>query len=85
MIESPYRGVGPPLLAYVNSWRHAHPAPISRVVLPEMVADHWRAYWLHNHRAVWLISRATVAVADVTYHLRPRRHGRSGRVAQSWS
>ena len=89
VIESPYRSVVPPLLAYVDSWRHAHPEPICTVVLPELVADHWWAYWLHNHRAVWLksslLSRATVAVADVTYHLRPRRRGRSGPVAQSWS
>jgi hypothetical protein len=89
VIESPYRSVVPPLLAYVDSWRHAHPEPICTVVLPELVADHWWAYWLHNHRAVWLKSsllrRATVAVADVTYHLRPRRRGRSGPVAQSWS
>jgi hypothetical protein len=73
VIESPYRSVVPPLLAYVDSWRQAHPEPVCTVVLPEVVADHWWAYWLHNHRARWLkaalLRRSTVAVADVTYHL----------------
>ena len=72
VIESPYRSVVPPLLAYVDSWRQAHPEPVCTVVLPEVVADHWWAYWLHNHRARWLkaalLRRSTVAVADVTYH-----------------
>jgi amino acid transporter len=74
VIESPYRSVVPPLLAYVDGWRHAHPEPVCTVVLPEVVADHWWAYWLHNHRATWLkaalLRRSTVAVADVTYHMR---------------
>jgi amino acid transporter len=73
VIESPYRSVVPPLLAYVDSWRQAHPEPVCTVVLPEVVADHWWAYLLHNHRASWLkaalLRRSTVAVADVTYHL----------------
>ncbi len=41
VIESPYRSVVPPLLAYVDSWRQAHPEPVCTVVLPEVVADHW--------------------------------------------
>ena len=73
VLESPYRSIVPPLLAYVDSWRQAHPEPVCTVVLPEVVADHWWAYGLHNHRARWLkaalLGRSTVAVADVTYHL----------------
>lgn len=73
VIESPYRSVVPPLLAYIDSWRQVHPEPVCTVVLPELVADHWWAYWLHNHRAGWLkavlLRRSTVALADVTYHL----------------
>jgi amino acid transporter len=79
VIESPYRSVVPPLLAYVDSWRQAHPEPVCTVVLPEVMADHWWAYWLHNHRASWLkaalLRRSTVAVADVTYHLRGEHSG----------
>jgi amino acid transporter len=74
IIDSPYRSIVPPILAYVDSWRRAHPEPICTVVLPELVTVQWWAHWLHNHRAFWiktaLLSRATVAVADVTYHLR---------------
>ena len=72
VVESPFRSVVPPLLAYIDSWRHAHPEPRCTVVLPEFVSDRWWAYGLHNQRAFWLktalLARATVAVADVTYH-----------------
>ena len=73
VIESPYRSIVPPVLAYVDSWRKAHPEPACTVVLPELVTHRWWATWLHNHRAFWLkaalLSRSTVAVANVTYHL----------------
>lgn len=76
VIESPYRNVIPPLLAYIASWRREHPEPLCTVVLPELVVDRWWASWLHNHRAFWLkvglLSYPTVATADVTYHLRAR-------------
>jgi hypothetical protein len=79
VVESPYRSVVPPVLAYVDTWPKAHPVPICTVTLPELVGDRWWAYWLHNHRAFWLkaalLSRSTVAVADVTYHLPPRGDG----------
>lgn len=73
VIDSPYRAIVPPLLAYVDGWRQAHPQPLCTVVLPELVAHHWWALILNNQRAFWLkaalLNRATVAVADVTYHL----------------
>ena len=73
VIESPYRSIVPPVLAYVDSWRKAHPAPICTVVLPEIVVGTWWAPWLHNHREFWLkaalLGRPTIAVADVTFHL----------------
>jgi len=72
VIDSPYRAVVPPVLAYVDGWRQAHPVPMCTVVLPELVAHHWWTLILNNHRAFWLkaalLNRATVAVADVTYH-----------------
>jgi hypothetical protein len=49
------------------------PRKIGGVVLPELVAHNWWALILNNQRAFWLKAalpnRATVAVADVTYHL----------------
>jgi hypothetical protein len=73
VIDSPYRAVVPPLLAYVDGWRQAHPDPLCTVVLPELVANSWWSLILNNQRAFWLkaalLNRATVAVADVTYHL----------------
>lgn len=73
VIASPYRSVVPPVLAYVDGWRQAHAATLVTVVLPELVVHRWWAFGLHNHRAFWLkaalLTRATIAVADVTYHL----------------
>jgi amino acid transporter len=73
VIDSPYRAVVPPVLAYVDAWRRANPDPLCTVVLPELVAHHWWALILSNQRAFWLkaalLSRTTVAVADVTYQL----------------
>ncbi len=77
VIDSPYRSVVPPLLAYVDSWRRAHPEPACTVVVPELIVGTWSSIGLHNQRAFWLktalLGRETVAVADVTYHLRPGR------------
>ena len=73
MIESPYRAVVSPLLAYIDVWRQAHAEPLCTVVLPEFVGHGW-GIWLHNHRAFWLkvalLTRRGVAVADATYHMR---------------
>ncbi len=76
IIESPMRLIVEPLLAYVDTWRRAHPEPICTVVVPELYDARWWAVPLHNHRGLWLraalLVRQTVAVADVTFHLRYR-------------
>ncbi|MGH7910672.1 MAG: APC family permease [Candidatus Dormibacteraceae bacterium] len=76
IIESPARLVVEPVLAYVDTWRRSHPEPICTVVLPELFDGRWWAAPLHNHRALWLkaalLLRESVAVADVTFHLRHR-------------
>jgi amino acid transporter len=76
IIESPTRLIVEPVLAYVDTWRRAHPDPICTVVLPELYDARWWAGPLHNHRGLWLkaalLLRQTVAVADVTFHLRYR-------------
>jgi amino acid transporter len=72
-IDSPYRSVVPPLLAYVDAWRRSHPDPVCTVVLPELSDRRWWSWLLYDHRAFWikaaLLERATVATADVTYQL----------------
>jgi amino acid transporter len=73
VVESPYRSIIPPVLAYIDSWRKAHPEPICTVVLPEVVVEEYWALGLHNHRGFWLkaalLTRPTIAVADVTFHV----------------
>jgi hypothetical protein len=73
VIESPYRAVVPPLLAYILQWQRAHPGPICTAVIPELVDDPVRTLWLHNHRAFWLkaalLREPKVCVADVTLHI----------------
>jgi hypothetical protein len=76
IVESPTRLIVEPLLAYVDTWRRAHPDPVCTVVIPELYDARWWAAPLHNHRGLWLkaalLLRQTVAVADVTFHLRFR-------------
>jgi hypothetical protein len=73
IIESPTRLVVEPVLAYVDTWRHAHPEPVCTVVIPEL-HDAWWSTFLHNHRGLWLkaalLLRENVAVADMVFHLR---------------
>jgi hypothetical protein len=74
VIESPTRLVVEPLVAYVDTWRRAHPEPICTVVLPELIDGPWWAAPLHNHRALWLraalLDREHVAVASIPFQLR---------------
>jgi hypothetical protein len=73
VIESPYRAVVPPLLAYILQWQAAHPGPVCTAVIPELVDDPLWTLWLHNHRAFWLkaalLREPRVGVADVTLHV----------------
>ncbi|MDR0359743.1 MAG: APC family permease [bacterium] len=74
IIESPVRLIVEPVLAYIDTWRRAHPEPICTVVVPELYDARWWAAPLHNHRGLWLkaalLVRRSVAVADVNFHLR---------------
>ena len=76
IIESPYRSLVGPLLAYIDAMHLQHPGKTLTVVLPEMVPAHWWEQILHNQTALRLkaalLFRPGVVVADVPYHLRRR-------------
>jgi amino acid transporter len=77
IVESPYRSLVGPLLAYIDAM-HAHdPAKTLTVVLPEMIPAHWWEQVLHNQTALRLkaalLFRPGIVVADVPYHLSRRR------------
>ncbi len=76
IIESPYRSLLRPLLAYIDAVRQRHPQDILTVILPEFVVAHWWEYLLHNQMAVRLkaalLFRPGVAVMNLPQHLRDR-------------
>jgi hypothetical protein len=76
IIESPYRSLVGPLLAYIDAMHAQHPDKTLTVVLPEMVPAHWWEQVLHNQTALRLkaalLFRPGVVVADVPYHLKRR-------------
>src|SRR5438132_2768056 len=76
IIESPFRSLVGPLLAYIDAMHAQHPGKTLTVVLPEMVPAHWWEQVLHNQTALRLkaalLFRPGIVVADVPYHLRRR-------------
>jgi hypothetical protein len=83
IIESPYRSLVGPLLAYIDAMHAQHPGKTLTVVLPEMVPAHWWEQVLHNQTALRLkaalLFRPGIVVADVPYHLRRRSANESAR------
>lgn len=75
IVESPYRAVIGPFVAYLNvldqAWPADKPAPITIVVLPEYVARHWWERILYNQQArrlkSVLVGREHTVIADVPY------------------
>jgi amino acid transporter len=76
VIESPYRALVPPLVAYIDAVRDSHPGATVTVVLPEFVPAHWWDNLLHNQTALRLklalYSHPGVVVVNVPYHLKTR-------------
>ena len=74
IIESPYRALIGPLLAYLDVLQRQDPTRPILVVLSEFVPRHWWENLLHNQTALRLklrlFSRPNTIVADVPYHLR---------------
>jgi len=73
IIESPYRSLGGPLLAYVDALQETHPKDTVTVVLPEYVPSHWWEHLLHNQTALRLkgalLFHPGVVVINVPYHV----------------
>ncbi|MEI7742123.1 MAG: APC family permease [Chloroflexota bacterium] len=75
IVESPYRALAGPLLAYLDvldhAWPPGKPAPITFVVVPEYVAKHWWERILYNQASrrlrTVLLGRPHTVVVDVPY------------------
>jgi hypothetical protein len=74
IIESPYRSLSRPLLAYIDAMRELHPEETLTVLLPEFVVSHWWEFPLHNQTAFQLktalLSRPGIVVTNIPQHLR---------------
>jgi amino acid transporter len=75
VVESPYRAIVGPVVAYLDvldkAWPPDKEAPITIVVLPEYVARHWWDRLLYNQAArrlkAALVGRPHTVIADVPY------------------
>ncbi len=76
IIESPYRSLLRPLLAYIDTIKLRHPDDTLTVILPEYVVIHWWEYFLHNQTGfrlkAALLFRPGIVVIDIPEHLRDR-------------
>jgi amino acid transporter len=74
ILESPYRALMAPLLAYIDAIDAKDPGQPTTVVVGEFVPRHWWEYPLHNQTALRLklrlFFRPNTIVIDVPYHLR---------------
>jgi hypothetical protein len=73
IIESPYRSLAGPLLAYIDALQETYPTDTFTVVLPEYVPSHWWEHLLHNQTALRLkaalLFHPGVVVTNVPYHV----------------
>jgi hypothetical protein len=76
IIESPFRSVMGPLLAYIDTLQERHPNDTVTIVLPEYVVVHWWEYFLHNQTTfrikAALLFRPGIVVIDVPQHIKHR-------------
>ena len=73
IVESPFRSLAGPLLAYIDALKDTHPHDTLTVVLPEFVPSHWWEQLLHNQTALRLkaalLFHPGIVVASVPYHM----------------
>jgi amino acid transporter len=73
LVESPFRSLAGPLLAYIDALKDTHPNDTITVVLPEFVPSHWWEQLLHNQTALRLkaalLFHPGVVVTNVPYHM----------------
>ena len=75
IVESPFRAVISPVVAYLDildqAWPPGKEAPVTIVVLPEYIAKHWWDRVLYNQTAkrlkAALVGREHTVIADVPY------------------
>lgn len=78
VINSPYRSLNRPLLAYIDTVHELFPDDTLTVILPEFVVAHWWEHFLHNQTALRLkaslLFRPGIVVTSIPQHLpeRPR-------------
>jgi amino acid transporter len=76
VIDSPFRALSRPLLAYIDAINELHPEDTLTVILPEFVVEHWWEFPLHNqtafHLKTALLARPGIVVTDIPQHLRKR-------------
>lgn len=76
IIESPYRSLLRPILAYIDAMHLRYPEDTLTVIVPEFVVAHWWEYVLHNQVALRLkgalLFRPGVAVLNLPQHRRGR-------------
>jgi len=76
IIESPYRSLSRPLLAYIDTVHELFPTDTVTVILAEFVVAHWWEQILHNQTALRLkaslLFRPGIVVTSVPQHLRSR-------------
>jgi amino acid transporter len=73
LIESPFRSLTGPLLAYLDALKEQNPHDTVTVILPEYVPSSWWEHLLHNQTALRLkaalLFHPGVVVANVPYHM----------------
>jgi hypothetical protein len=73
IIESPFRSLAGPLLAYVDALKESYPTDTLTVVLPEYVPSRWWEHLLHNQTALRLkaalLFHPGIVVTNVPYHM----------------
>lgn len=78
IIESPFRSLARPFLAYIEALREAYPNDQIIVILPEFVHARWWEHLLHNQTALRLKAalffEPGVIVTSIPYHLARARH-----------
>jgi amino acid transporter len=74
ILDSPYRDLGPPLLAEIRR-RTSDPNTVCMVVMPELVVPHRWQRLLHNQRALYLkrllLFEERVILTTVPFQIRP--------------
>jgi amino acid transporter len=76
IIESPYRSLFGPLLAYIDTIHELYPEDTLTVILPEYVVSHWWEHLLHNQTALRLKAalffRPGIVVTNIPQRLSSR-------------